>query len=516
MADEAMDELRQAHLTEHLRRDLEPGRPCPICGQVVHTAPDIQLDDLDDVEAGVATLRRRAEQFATALGAAESRVRSAELHDATARTAAADAVARLRAAGGAVDDDQAALDALHAELATLEREQAMFAPRVEGLTSEVEREEGSLAEASRRLEADQAEVDELAGRLGPWAHRDDPVAALGAAVDQLQDAEQAMERWGRRTREAVDDVAGAEAALRRFEQERMGSLRQSLTVLATTLATRLPAPELHAPELLQTADELSDIALDQVAEADRTARRADERIGELSGEIAAVGAPVGVNDADQLAPRLRGAAGTLRSAQEALAQIEAASREAVRLAARSARERRVADLYGQVAIDLQANRFPRFLLSRFHERLALGATTRLLALSHGAFSFTGTEPDHLAVVDHRRNHRVRGAATLSGGERFLASLSLALALADIASGAEGRLECLFLDEGFSALDADSLELAIGGVEQMADDGRLVVIITHLPGVAERLGAAIHVRKDPAGASHIVDLGTRLRIVDDAR
>jgi exonuclease SbcC len=114
------------------------------------------------------------------------------------------------------------------------------------------------------------------------------------------------------------------------------------------------------------------------------------------------------------------------------------------------------------------------------------------------------------VVDHRRDHRVRSAATLSGGERFLASLSLALALADIASGAEGRLECLFLDEGFSSLDADSLELAISGVEQMAHDGRLVVIITHLPGVAERLGAAIHVRKDPGGTSHVIDVGERRR------
>ena len=68
----------------------------------------------------------------------------------------------------------------------------------------------------------------------------------------------------------------------------------------------------------------------------------------------------------------------------------------------------------------------------------------------------------------------------------------------------GRLDCLFLDEGFSSLDGESLEVAIAAVERMADHGRLVAIITHLPGVAERLGAAIHVSKDPTGTSHVTD------------
>ena len=66
----------------------------------------------------------------------------------------------------------------------------------------------------------------------------------------------------------------------------------------------------------------------------------------------------------------------------------------------------------------------------------------------------------------------------------------------MAAESGGRLDCLFLDEGFSTLDAESLEQALAGVERLAGDGRLVAVITHLPGVADRLGAAIHVRKDP--------------------
>ena len=156
-----------------------------------------------------------------------------------------------------------------------------------------------------------------------------------------------------------------------------------------------------------------------------------------------------------------------------------------------------------MAQDLQANRFPRYLLQRYRGRLAAGASARLQELTAGAYRFAGTEPDPLAVVDMRRGERTRAASTLSGGERFLASLALALGLSDVAAESGGRLDCLFLDEGFSTLDAESLEQAMCGVERLAGDGRLIGVITHLPGVAERLGAAIRVAKDAEGVSRVV-------------
>ncbi len=159
-------------------------------------------------------------------------------------------------------------------------------------------------------------------------------------------------------------------------------------------------------------------------------------------------------------------------------------------------------MHQQVAADLRANGFPRFLLGRFRERLAVGASTRLQELSSGHYRFAGVEPDPLAVVDRRRGERTRPAGSLSGGERFLASLALALGLGDIAAESGGRLDCLFLDEGFSTLDAESLEQALAGVERLAGDGRLIGVITHLPGVADRLGAEIRVEKDPGGVSRI--------------
>ncbi len=510
VADAAMDELRHAHLTERLRGELEPGGRCPVCGQVVHEPPPMPTDDLDDLEGDVGRLQQRADDLALAVGKAEGAVRAAELHEATARTAAADTAAMLRAVGGAGDDDQTVLDALRRDLADLDHEIATLRPSVDELSSDVEREAGSLEEAARRMERDEAEVHDLANRLGAWSAHDDPVAALAGAVRDLELLEQSVLQSTRYVSQASDHVSRAESELTAFERGALGELRQALTVLATRLGVDAPSHELAPPDLVRAADSMASEASARAVDASTRAAAADVLAAELRAKIATLGAAYGVNDPADLEPRLRDLERSRREAAEELSRTEQGVREARRLATAADSERAAADLAAQVAVDLQANRFPRFLLSRFHERLAQGATSRLLALSHGAFSFTGSEPDHLAVVDHRRGHRVRSAATLSGGERFLASLSLALALADIASGAEGRLECLFLDEGFSSLDADSLELAISGVERMADDGRLVVIITHLPGVAERLGAAIHVRKDPGGASHVIDLVGRER------
>ncbi|MFN8121075.1 MAG: SbcC/MukB-like Walker B domain-containing protein [Thermoleophilia bacterium] len=184
--------------------------------------------------------------------------------------------------------------------------------------------------------------------------------------------------------------------------------------------------------------------------------------------------------------------------------MESAAGEASRLRAIEASARADAGVYATVARDLQANGFPRYLLGRYRERLAAGASARLQELSAGAYRFSGKEPDPLAVLDLRRGERARSASTLSGGERFLASLALALGLADIAAESGGRLDCLFLDEGFSTLDAESLEQALAGVERLAGEGRLIAVITHLPGVAERLGSVIRVAKDGGGASRVVE------------
>jgi exonuclease SbcC len=130
-------------------------------------------------------------------------------------------------------------------------------------------------------------------------------------------------------------------------------------------------------------------------------------------------------------------------------------------------------------------------------QLVAGATERLRDLSSGQYSLT-YEGGEFVVVDHRNADQTRPARTLSGGETFLASLSLALALADRLASFAGqrtvRLDALFLDEGFGTLDADTLDVVASAIEDLGARGRMVGLISHVPELAERVPVRYEVRK----------------------
>src|SRR4029450_5425250 len=119
---------------------------------------------------------------------------------------------------------------------------------------------------------------------------------------------------------------------------------------------------------------------------------------------------------------------------------------------------------------LSANRFEKWLLDEALHTLVAAASDRLLELSGGAFSLAGDgRSGGFAVVDYVNAGQVRSARTLSGGETFLASLALALALADqvagLAAAGAARLDALFLDEGFGTLDPDTLDVVATALDE---------------------------------------------------
>src|SRR5258708_32905669 len=84
----------------------------------------------------------------------------------------------------------------------------------------------------------------------------------------------------------------------------------------------------------------------------------------------------------------------------------------------------------------------------------------------------------------------------------MASLALALALVEIAGRAGGRLDALFLDEGFGSLDANALDAALGTLEARANDGRLVALVSHIKAIAGRIPDVLEVRRKPNGSEAI--------------
>jgi len=113
----------------------------------------------------------------------------------------------------------------------------------------------------------------------------------------------------------------------------------------------------------------------------------------------------------------------------------------------------------------------------------------------------------LAVVDTWQAGDLRSTKNLSGGESFIVSLSLALGLSGMVSK-NVRVDSLFLDEGFGTLDDEALDIALGVLSGLNQEGKLIGIISHVPAIKERISARISVEKRGHGRSVIVAPGCR--------
>lgn len=111
----------------------------------------------------------------------------------------------------------------------------------------------------------------------------------------------------------------------------------------------------------------------------------------------------------------------------------------------------------------------------------------------------------LAIVDHDMDGETRSVSSLSGGESFLTALALSLAIASMASGTT-KIESLFIDEGFGTLDASSLQMVMNALDQLQNQGRKVVLISHIQEMHERIPVQIQVNPIGAGASTIQVVG----------
>jgi len=148
--------------------------------------------------------------------------------------------------------------------------------------------------------------------------------------------------------------------------------------------------------------------------------------------------------------------------------------------------------------------FTDFLSQGAVETLMRDATLHLQRLTHGRYSFNiayKRQAIELLIVDHEDNKRERPTHSLSGGETFLASLAIALALSqgfrELATGKAARTstECLILDEGFGTLDREGIQLVTETLQELrGEEGRMVGIITHVEEVAAAMPMRIEVKR----------------------
>lgn len=517
--DEATGSLNRARTVKQaagLVDQLVEGEPCPVCRQPVLALPDHDLDAeleaLKSAEAAAATGLRERE---SALGEATT--------GRVAATAETDTVSRRRgelADGltGAPDEDE--VERLTAEADRLAAAAAEAGERLKAATTAEEelrqadetkqvfkgehQAEIARTEVTAKRNACRDQCDELAGRLAeepetPALEADLARAeALDAARREAQAAEQAAADEAQTARGALERTRAAEAEARR----RYGVARDGLAALSLS-------PPAAAASLLEDWEALAAWAAAKAAELEKEKKAVESRVRslearqvELTGQAREVCAPHFDPPSD---PRDFAA-----EMATAVAQAESAHQHAVRQRKDMADlEKQIGELRAAEAVAAELGRllrsdgFERWLMEEAVGDLKERASERLLELSNRQYSFApdGTDFD---VCDHHSADEVRGAKTLSGGETFLASLALALALTDgqaeMAPEGSPGLDSLFLDEGFGALDPDTLDVVAAAIEELGATGRMVVIVTHIRELADRMPVRFEVAKGPTTSS----------------
>jgi exonuclease SbcC len=316
-------------------------------------------------------------------------------------------------------------------------------------------------------------------------------------------------------------------------------VERSLAAIQAALATQRAAREEHNRLQKQDADltrQLTEAERDLASAKDAvTAAAAESRaagaslaqteqryaaaLAELTELIAARGWATSAADLEMghdPLPRLDRELGDAEARQAALlTQLGALEEKIHRLEqdidlAKTLREeltarKRDLDVAADLALMLRADRFQAFVQAEALRSLAEDGTRKLLELSAGRYELEVAAGGQDFVVKDKWNaDDVRSVRTLSGGETFLASLALALSLAETLPGlAPGRrlaLDSIFLDEGFGSLDAEALDRAADALDALRMDDRLVCVITHLNELAERMPARIMVNKTEEGST----------------
>lgn len=449
-AEDALEAARRADHAGAACAGLGPGDPCPVCAtplpDPLPARPDVELDAATRRRDGARTLRDRA---AAALDAAEDARRG---HETT-------------------------LERYRDRLREIDEALAELAPRI--------------GEARARL-AD-APIDDA-----------DPLATLDAelaARDTIR-AELETARRGERDADAARAAIADEAAtidrdldeLRAREDGARAGFRSSLGELPSGLVA--PAEPVSDEAIAAFATQVRQGVMGVAAERDELREEA-RRLAD--------GAPAGsildlrdVLDAERR--RHEHALGALTARRDGI-ETQIAMRAT--LQAEVAELAATADRYRAVAEELKSNRFVEWLQHDALRSLCRAGNEHLEQLSGGRYKLR-YDDGAFAVLDAWSADEQRSAKTLSGGETFLASLSLALSLADeiarVRIGDAARLESLFLDEGFGTLDSETLQEVEEALDRLARTGRTIGVITHIKELAERLPVRIQVTKHPSGST----------------
>lgn len=520
-ADASYKERNRAFLCEQagiLARDLKPGDTCPVCGHAISEESHLAtLSEAAPTEADVQKAQKLSEQLRMEM---EEKSRTAMGRKGEYEASAQHVLQQCAALFGDVKlQNPDAPETTEACEGTPQLPSERTA--TDASTGTVMVTAAALNEGYQRMRAACADAQAAAGALEAAVKELMLQAKRKASFEeQIPAAEQKLEELNEQIRQAeareIELQAAQHAAHDEIEKQQ----------------AKLPFPtEREARAEISRLDGLRNQADAALAQAEQALRAEEKTLAELRGSLQQLSEQVktaegaqydaGTERAEQT--RLSGLRQQRRAeADGVIARIETNKAQLTRIkegaAELSEKERHYAwvselsnTANGTVA-GSEKMTLETYIQTTYFDRILRRANTRLMIMSDAQYelvrrksadnikSQSGLELD---VLDHY-NGTLRSVKTLSGGESFKASLSLALGLSDEISSSVGgiRLDTMFVDEGFGSLDEDSLHAAIQALAELTEGHRLVGIISHVGELKQQIDKQLVVTKDRAGGSQV--------------
>ncbi|MCB1257751.1 MAG: SMC family ATPase [Microthrixaceae bacterium] len=509
-ARDTAQELRSRYLdgiAAELAASLIDGESCPVCGSNEHPMAATPADDaVTRAEAEAADKKAQAADKQRSAAAGELSALEVSLAAATASAGAGSTVESLTAELADLDlalsAATKAAEAVKTLSATHEEQTQQLSEARERLVSA----QSALAGANAELATVQAQATELEQDVAK-------LSADGLGPDDLDGTESCLDQL---------DVAfqNAQSSTAKFDQAKKAadSERQSLKTAIASSRFRDIEEVTVVLDSYTAGGEDRDDWLRRITSHDDELRSSKKWLNSDEATALPEDEPM-VTDAKDAAE----AASTMLTTAikystmidlglEDLTETRDTHRDLMdhsgEITARAAMLSRVADRVGgktKPRISLQ-----RWVLRSYLEEICEFANSRLTKMTSGRYCLevrtTESKGNAQAGLDlnvfDAHTGQSRDVATLSGGETFQASLSLALGVADTVSAHHGgiRLEALFVDEGFGSLDQDSLQLAMDELDALREGGRMVGLISHVPALRERIGFGVEVTATPHGST----------------
>ncbi|MGJ7907534.1 AAA family ATPase [Actinopolyspora sp. H202] len=497
-------ERRLAGMAAELATRLETDVACPVCGSFEHPHP---------AEPGESSVGADAERIARDAEADRQQRRDdarGELEEAEREHT------RLREQLGERTEqqlreefDRAAVERDH--LRELAEQRQLRAERLTELNNRAELLSGRRTELDKRISAARSARDSLAETVH---EREQRLREARGEFDTVTARRQHLLELAERFERAVRARGEHDRAVTRENEQ-----REALARIATENGFDSSEVALAARREQPRIDELAD----WITEMDRRDAAARATLDELPNvsvdtEVDTEGAAAAAEQARGLADDATAVLGDLGHRSSQLAELGEELRQAWKelapLEEEFAELNALTDVINGQGQNARLMTLRSYVLAARLEEVAVAATARLRHMSDGRYAFVHSDEQgahgkrgglDLRVIDDYSG-RTRSTKTLSGGESFLASLSLALGLADVVSEESGgaMLDTLFIDEGFGTLDGDTLDLVMDALDELRAGGRMVGLVSHVDELRQRIPVRLRVRKSRGGSSLAIE------------